>query len=52
VPGDSRFEVDAESERGPVLCEIAVHDQAPEGAAPRPRVRLRTANSPIQIRRL
>jgi hypothetical protein len=51
VPGDSRFELDAEAERGEVHCDFDVKDQASEPAdQPWPRIVLRSERGEIVVR--
>jgi DUF4097 and DUF4098 domain-containing protein YvlB len=52
VPGDSRFEVDAESSRGSVRSDLRVQDQPIEANGPRPKVRIRSRMGSIRIREL
>jgi len=50
LPGDSRFELDAEADRGHVVCEFDVKDAATPATAPLPRVFLRSERGEILVR--
>lgn len=50
LPGDSRFELDAEADRGNVHCEFDVKDAAAPSTAPLPRVFLRSERGEIVVR--
>jgi hypothetical protein len=50
VPGDSRFEIDAESRHGSVRSDLRVREERPsENQGPAPKVRLRTTNGSIRL---
>jgi hypothetical protein len=50
LPSDSRFELDAEADRGAVHCEFDVKEAAAASQAPLPRVVLRTERGEIVVR--